>query len=384
MKYRHFISIITTAFIISITACKKPNFDVAPAPGTTGTVVDYLRNNFDFSLFYAALQKSGLVDSLNNLNAAYTVWAPLNSALNKEGIYTGSNFDSWPADSLRFFVRSHIQPIKLFYSDIPTASDNKYRNLNGIDLYISKNATAGGQFYLIVDGVPVQAVGALSTSTTYQYGAAQLNGVVYPLINALKTSNKTVQDFLSSQPDLTHLVTGLKKFGVWDKLTGDGPFTIVAPKDSAFERYGLTIDSINKLDPSKYDVGLFAGYCMTPNHFFLLDIQQLNGFNLVAFHTMSDSLDLAVSVSASAITLMSGCLRKRSSTPTNPGYIGPGRSVNIGVVLGDRFLGEATGPNVYNMNVNTPPYGKYINYTCTNGIVHLLSTVLALPSDVTK
>lgn len=372
-----------TALVLAA-SCKKPNFDVAPSLGSVGTISNYLSNNFDLSLFFTAVKKAGLADSLDRTDATYTVWAPLNSALNKDSIYNPSDFDKWSPDSLKYFVRTHILPRKLFYSDIPATSDNKYTNLNGIDLYISKTTNAAmTQLFLIVDGVPVLPAGALSAKTGTQYGATQLNGVVYPLNNSLKVIRSTVQGFLSSRQDLSHLVTGLKKFGLWDKLSGDGPFTIVAPQDTAFERYGLTTDSILRLDPAGYDIGLFGGYCMAPSHVFLVDVMQLNGQSLVSFHTLSDSLDLTMGVSSNSMTLMSSCLKKRYSG-SNPQYIGPGSIISLGVILGSRFLGETQPAGVYFITYNSLPFGRYINYACSNGVVHLLSTILARPSDVTK
>lgn len=313
MKRIYSFRLLAAAALVLAASCKKPNFDVAPSLGSVGTISTYLSNNFDLSLFYAAVQKAGLADSLDRSTAAYTVWAPLNSALNTDSIYNPSDFDRWSPDSLKYFVRTHILPIKLFYNNIPTTSDNKYINLNGIDLYISK--TAANTLKLIVDGVPVIPAGSLTTTTAAQFGSTQLNGVVYPLNNSLKVSRGTVQDFLSSRPDLSHLVTGLKRFGLWDKLTGDGPFTIAAPQDTAFERYGLTTDSITRLDPTQYDVGLFGGYCMPLSHIFLVDVMQLNGTSLVNFHTFSNSLDLALGVSSNFMSIMSACLKKRSSSP---------------------------------------------------------------------
>ncbi|NIG55414.1 fasciclin domain-containing protein [Chitinophaga sp. Cy-1792] len=363
--------------VLMVFSCKKPDFEAEQQAMAAGTISDYLKNNFDFSLFAAAVNKAGLADSLDKAGAAYTVLAPTNAAFNKDGVLTAADFDKWPADSLRYFVRTHILPVRLFYSDIPLSSDNRYDNLNGARLYISRSSAYNAA--LAVNGVIVQSQPSLSTSVAATYGATQLNGVVYPLGNTLKVLPQTVQEFLSSRPAFSHLVAGFKKFGYWDKLGTDGPFTVYAPMDSTFDRWGITLDSISRMDANKYDPVVFGGYFLQPNHLFVLDILQLpppSGINFLAF-SLADAkyklvmgqqpfgLGVGVVTAASALT--------STLVPVTPFWNQPYGN------QGTPFLGETT----QGLGLNLLK-GTYINYTCSNGVVHMLGDILVLPGKVIK
>ncbi|WP_161964233.1 fasciclin domain-containing protein [Chitinophaga flava] len=363
--------------LLLMVSCKKPDFETQQQAMSTGTINDYLNNNFDFSLFAAAVSKAGLADSLGQSGTAFTVLAPMNSAFNKDGIYNAADFDAWSADSLRYFVRTHVLPAKLFYSNIPLSSDNRYVNLNGVRLYISRsNDPAVG---LSVNGVNVQQQPSLSPATAVTYGAAQLNGVVYPLPNTVKVLPVTVQGFLSARPNLSHLVAGLKKFGYWDQLSTDGPFTVYAPQDSSFERQGITLDSIARMDVSYYDPVLFGGYFLKPNHLFVLDIVQLpppSGILYLPFQTPDPNYKLIMCQQ----TFGNGVgIATTASTQTSTLIsVGPFAN-NVYGSQGTPFLNESR-----NINFLYKLQGTYINYTCSNGVVHLLSGLLVMPSKVVK
>ncbi|NLR67683.1 fasciclin domain-containing protein [Chitinophaga varians] len=357
-------------------ACKKPDFESEERAQATGTISNYLINNFDFSLFAAAVQKAGLTDSLDQATTAFTVLAPLNSAFNKDGVFQPSDFDKWPADSLRYFVRTHVLPVKLFYTDIPLSSDNRYENLNHTRLYVSRSTIVN--VALTVNGVQVQPQPSLGSSTNIKYGATQLNGVVYPLSSTLKVMPVTVQDFLSSRPQYSHLIAGLKKFGFWEQLNADGPFTVFAPQDSCFENRGMTLDSISRMDALRYDPAVFGSYFLKPNHVFLLDMLQLppTGTSYVTFDTPSPNYKMLicqVGVGAGV-----GVVTAASANTSSQVQVGPYADRPWGD-QGTAFLGEPR------MTLSITNFkGTYINYTCTNGIVHLMSDILVMPENVTR
>jgi uncharacterized surface protein with fasciclin (FAS1) repeats len=383
MKRTHFIQgfVFAATILALLPACKKPNLTIPPQAGSVGTISNYLSTNFDLSLFYAAVQKAGLEDSLDHSDGEFTVFAPLNSAFNKDGIYRNSDLDNWTTDSVKAFVRTYILARKLFYKDIPTTSDTRYTNLNGIDLYVSE----GYLFPLTVNGVAVLPSGSLASSLK-TFGITQLNGLVYPIQNTLKISLGTVQELIASMPDLSHLQAGLKKFGLWDMLGKTGPFTVVAPVDTAFERYGLTLDSIARLNTANYDPVLFGIYEISPNHIYLTDVAQIQEYKAAAFQTVSDSLALVMSCEADIQSSMNSLAASVTRWPIilNQGYryVGPTYSGSFGIGSGAYFLGEP--PSIQCCSPTIPPNGKYTNYTCANGVVHLLSGILLRPSDVQK
>lgn len=384
MKKHNTAYIIATwlGILMALASCKKPDFVDTLPPGQIGTITSYLANNFDMSLFSAAVQKAGLADSLNQSASAFTIWAPVNSAFNKEGIFNPADFDKWGTDSLKYFVRSHIMPGKLFFKDIPVASDNRYKNVNGTDLYVSRVAIS--YIPLIVDGVAVKPVGQLNGGIPTNFGVAQLNGVVYPLTSPLKTFKGTVQDFLNSRPDLSLLTAGIKKFGLWDNLKGNGPFTVIAPQDTAFAKYDLTQSSLATLNINRYDPVLFGAYFATPNHVYPLDVFQLVGqSDFFGLSTTVSDYSLVMSVVTNRTNGYSVLLAKGKVTPASAeqflGPFEPGTQNRLGSV----FLGEDRRTGIQ-IDTDHPSYGRYINYTCSNGVVHLLSQVVVMPSEVKK
>lgn len=376
-----YLFICLTAGLFLLAGCSKPNYRKAPPPGSTGTINAYLNNNFDLSLFAYAVKQSGFADSLNAATGAFTVLSPVNSALNKAGIYNNSDWDKWSADSLKRFVKTYILRGKLFYSDIPIISDNVYFNLNNQILYFSK--TKSDRFngmYLIVNGVIVQSSGSLA-AYTYNYGTTTLNGVVYPLLSTIKIFDGTVQQFLAARSDMKVLSAGFTKFGLMDRLGKDGNYTVVAPPDSAFARYGITTDSIGRMDTSQFDPALFGIYQLQSRHIYLLDLVQLNPNNLsmISYTTNSDSILLSMNVNGNGLRLMSAV-----ASLTNGNLLGPaGVNGPNNPYSGASFLGEQRDLYGFISETN-PPLGTWINYTCSNGIVHLLSQVLLLPGDVSK
>ncbi|TWF39930.1 fasciclin domain-containing protein [Chitinophaga polysaccharea] len=363
--------------LLATASCKKPDFEAQQQAQAAGTISDYLTNNFDFSLFAAAVRKAGLMDSLNQATATLTVMAPTNTALNKDSIYNASDFDKWPADSLRYFVRTHILPIKLFYNTIPLSSDNRYDNLNNTRLYISRSKDISAA--LTVNGVNVQKQPSLGTTTGATYGITQLNGVIYPLPNTIKVVPVTVQAFLLARPQFSHLVAGLRKFGYWDQLATDGPFTLYAPMDSSFERRGITLDSISRIDVNRIDPVVFGGYFLKPNHLFVLDMLQLPppaGTIYLAFQCPDVKYKLIMTQQPFGSGV--GIVTAASTATRILVLVGPNASKPYGE-QGTLFLGE-TSNTIFMTTLN----GIYTNYTCTNGVVHLLSDLLVMPDKVSR
>lgn len=370
MHTRAYKSCFCIALLLLWAACKKPDFSATPQSQDPTTLRLYLQNNFDFSLFSAALKKAGLADSLDNPGQSFTVFAPLNDALHKDGIYVPADFDKWQIDSLRNFVRTYIIPGKLFYSDIPSQPDNLYTAINGLPLYVSLSSvpTVG----MIVNGVNVKPASSLSTTVGVTYGATELNGVVYPVMTTIKASNRSVKEFLEGRGDMTHLIAGLKKFGLWDQLETHGPVTVFAPPDSVFEKRGMTLDSIARIDTSLYDPILFSGYLLWPNHLFTLDVQQsvpAPDGSLLFFPSLSPNYLTTIGVAGATVGI--------SSLPPdayNYTLVGP-----AGPFTGTPFLGEMnTVYQLYQLQ------GTYMNYSLSTGVVHLLGDLLVAPDNVRK
>ncbi len=342
---RNLCYIIILLLLCGIAGCKKPDYLAEQqAKSTLRNAGDFIRNNFSFSLFAAAIEKAGLMDSLNNPAAAYTIVAPQDADFNTYHITRPADLDAWGTDSIRFFVKNHLVAGKLFNSDISTSMDNRFSNLNGLPLFFSKSPVANSTAGFYINGIKV-----VQTDITLA------NGVIHVIDGLIKESNSTVQDFLASRPDMSNLVAGLKKFNLWDSLRTGNAITLFAPSNTSLSGAGLSADSIQLLDTAKYKPVLFACYALQQHHLFLNDLNLLPAANipLPGGYQLDMSNGCAVLDAAGLV-------------------LGPN---------GNRVVPVVNKPS----DRYTPFLGVTTNdYVFTNGIVHLLSGALVLPGDVKR
>ncbi|WP_143307184.1 fasciclin domain-containing protein [Chitinophaga vietnamensis] len=239
---------------------------------------DFIRNNYDLSLLAAGLQKIGMLDSLNSTEL-HTIWAPDNNAFNAIGVKRPSDFNTMNTDSLRYALKNLIMPQRIYVSDIPTQMDNKYTGLAGGPLLISINNIGSNNadaFRATVNGCPVY--------DAPRRNIALQNGVLHLLQAVPKYFPETAQDFLAADSTLSIFTALMKKTGQWDALKQTGPYTIYAPVNDAFRQYGLTADSIARLDVSRYKALAFNIYTLElkPYHLFQSDpgMMQVTDINI--------------------------------------------------------------------------------------------------------
>jgi hypothetical protein len=168
----------------------------------------------------------------------------------------------------------------------------------------------------------------------------------------------------------------LKKFGYWQQLQGQGPFTVLAPPDSVFIKRGLTVDSINRMDVSQVDPVVFACYFLTPNHVYMSDIHNLlppSGVFTSNFPSQDPNYDIIIG--QGPVFNGAGAVTAASANGSNQITVGPNASQPY-EEQGAPFKGE-TLPTLF-------PVGTYINYTFSNGVVHLLDDIMVMPGLVQK
>lgn len=332
----------------------KPNENIRPA-------ADFIKNNYDFRLFYAALEYTGLVSELNG-EGPFTVLAVPDKGFNNLGIMNEAQVRRLDKDSLQHAIRFHIlKNRRLYTSDIPTNGvDVRYVTLAGESVYTS----------------------AITADKAYFFNGARItrsdivlaNGVLHVMNKMMQYhKGKTVQDYLSETPQYSIFVAGLKKFGLWDELAGKGPFTLFAPTDDVFIAQGLTLETINALNAAAYHRDrLFGAYILYEKHFFVSDesVFGRSGGGNYNGYLRGDSWYLRFG---------------SNFMTTNPGdhFFTPYPELSLwkpNVTPGglpDR-VGMVT--QVY----EHPKPLSYYDHLCENGIVHQLHGLLALPEDVTK
>ena len=190
-----------------------------PAPPTT-TVVDIIVNSEDHTLLEAAVGAAGLVDALSG-EGPFTVFAPTDAAvvaLTEALEITAEDLLALP--NLGDILQYHVVGAEAYAADL--TDGQMIETLIGEDVTVS--ITADGVF--INDAQVVVA------------DLAADNGVVHVIDAVLlppTPETTTVVDIIVNSEDHTLLEAAVGAAGLVDALSGEGPFTVFAPTDAAFE-----------------------------------------------------------------------------------------------------------------------------------------------------
>ncbi|WET67017.1 fasciclin domain-containing protein [Sphingobacterium sp.] len=248
-------------------ACNNKDLDLYVESENYSNAADFVGNNYNLSLFYAALKQADLLDLLKQ-EGPFTLFAPNNKAFNDLGIVRTSDFASMNQDSLRHMLQYHILPRRLYSNDIPPNTiDNKYVNMADKELFIGYKYSKGCDGCLVQSDVYVN--GAKSVVPTQNIVLA--NGVLHMIDKVLKY-HTTVQDILQADSTYSLFVAFLKRTGNWERLAQPAYITVFAPNNEAFIKAGLTASAIANLNPMAYGKRLAQVYLLH-NHFFLSDMR---------------------------------------------------------------------------------------------------------------
>lgn len=197
------------------------------------TIVEPAYFNDDFSILTAAVVKAGLLNTLIDTEANYTLFAPDNDAFEEAGI---TSLDGLTANDLVPILTYHVLESEVFGDGLP-ATGSAVTTLNG-DFYLSINDNEA-----FINGLTKVTVATVSG------GALDYdNGVVHVIDRTLVPASKNIVEIAvqASQASegaefgqLVAALTAVEEDGSTDALvtilSGDGPFTVFAPTDEAFD-----------------------------------------------------------------------------------------------------------------------------------------------------
>jgi uncharacterized surface protein with fasciclin (FAS1) repeats len=188
----------------------------------------------DFTTLVAAVQAAGLVDTLKG-DGPFTVFAPTDAA-----------FDALPdgtldhllkpenKDKLTAILTYHVVPGKVMAAQV--VGMDTAETVQGADVAIR---AAGGT---------VKVNDAKVTTTDIECA----NGVIHVIDTVIlppapEPEAKDIVDTAVASDDFTTLVAAVQAAGLVDTLKGDGPFTVFAPTDAAFDALPAgTLDELLK------------------------------------------------------------------------------------------------------------------------------------------
>lgn len=197
-----------------------------PAYAEEQDIVGIASGSEDFSILVAALEKAGLVEALQ-AEGPFTVFAPTNAAF--EALLAGLSIT---AEDLL----NHPQLADVLLYHVVSGQVMSTSLSNGMTA-----ETLGGETLTVdlTDGVKINA----SNVTTPDILAK--NGVIHVIDQVLVPDTfqlapataplPSIVDIAVGSEDFTILVAALQKAGLVEALQAEGPFTVFAPTNTAFE-----------------------------------------------------------------------------------------------------------------------------------------------------
>jgi len=214
---------ILFALVMLITACSEDddNNMNPQMQAPTESIVDIATSNNDFSILVDALAKADLVTALQG-DGPFTVFAPTNSAF--EMLFEAlevNGIEDLSAEALTPILLYHVVASKAMSTDLSTGYyetiSNDTPDGKGMVIYAEVN-----------NGVMINN-SAMVTSADIE----ATNGVVHVIDEVILPP--TVVDLAIQNANFSILVEAVVKAGLVEALSAEGPFTVFAPTNAAFE-----------------------------------------------------------------------------------------------------------------------------------------------------
>ena len=188
-------------------------------------IAETLRNDSDYSSLVAALEKANLISTFEG-SGSFTLFAPTNAAFST--FLSDNSFatlDDVPTDLLTQVLLNHVVGAKALSTDLTTG----YVNTLAEEATTSSNLSA---YVDLTSGVKLNGGPMVSEADI-----EATNGVIHEVDAVIGLP--TVVTHALANPDFSILVAALTRSDLTTDyvgvLSGDGPFTVFAPANSAFE-----------------------------------------------------------------------------------------------------------------------------------------------------
>lgn len=247
---------IYTVFLVVLslcTACSKDK-DSSPAEDKN-TIPNVIADNFNLTIFNAALNRSGLAERLSQ-TGPFMAFAPSDAAYKKAGFNDGTAIALAPPAQMANQTAYHLSSELINLSKLPLGMNKRVSNLLGTDLFLSRSVK-GTDTLLTLNGARV-----LKSDIKASNG---LVNVIDGLLEPIKFS--TLSKALSAEPDLTLFYQALIRSGLLSSLDKETVFTVFAPSNAAIRAYGYAdIVAISQADPAEL-LGWLRFHLMTGRNF---------------------------------------------------------------------------------------------------------------------
>lgn len=225
------IAVLGIVSTFALTSCESDD-DVMEKPKN---IVEVAVSNSDFSTLVAALQKAELATALQG-DGPFTVFAPTNAAFNQLFTDLGVN-------GINDLTKEQLTPILLYH-----VIGAKVKSTDLTNGYVTTLSTGPGNknVSLKVDATNLELNGGVGITKA---DIEATNGVIHVIDKVLLPP--TVVDIALDNDNFSILVSALVKAELVETLQGDGPFTVFAPTNDAFNALFEELDVTGIADLTK-------------------------------------------------------------------------------------------------------------------------------------
>lgn len=215
----------------TLTSCD--NDDIAtPEDG----LIEFLEDSPEFSMLRDALDEADLIDNIRLQDNNITLFAPTNTALQAFMSANGfATLEDIPDDMLEAILRGHIIDDELTAAELATGY---YETINDESL----DGDFGTSIFINTQNGAVKINGSATVMNADQMTD---DGVIHAIDQVINLP--TIVTFATSNPDFSMLVAALTRSDLnadfVSTLQGNGPFTVFAPTNAAFQ---ALLDSTNE------------------------------------------------------------------------------------------------------------------------------------------
>ncbi len=196
----------------------------APGPAVSGNVIEAAGGVAELSTLVRAVDAAGLTATLSQAGD-YTVLAPTNAAFDALYAELGVTEDALFANQalLADVLKYHVLASRVASTDI--VFGKAVSGLNGSSL----------KFEGTSDPLPQIFDGRARQSRVLATDIDSANATVHTIDRVLLPADKNIVDYARSQNNLSFLVEAIEAAELVDTLSAAGPFTLLAPTNSAFD-----------------------------------------------------------------------------------------------------------------------------------------------------
>ena len=202
------------------------------------TILNIVNESENHTILETAIADAGLADALS-AEGPLTLFAPSDSAFNNMNTNIKDSIMADPQGALAHVLKYHVIGSKLLKSSL---SDSTYlQTLHGDSIMVIKDSTG-----IYINGARISVNADIET----------INGVVHVIDSVLLPSPavqevpENILSVVKASDDHSILETAIADAGLTEDLTGDGPFTLFAPSDEAFNNMDADVKDSIMSDPT--------------------------------------------------------------------------------------------------------------------------------------